>query len=68
MGRIVLPDRTFTRGDGVNLQEWVEELRLYGAQGSPEGKPLWGLSEEQFKAVFTALSEPSPVDSDGKNG
>lgn len=65
MGRIVLPDQTFARGDGVRLKEWIQELKLYGAQGSPEGKPLWGLSEEQFKNLFTALSQPVPVNSDG---
>ncbi|MCA9074872.1 MAG: hypothetical protein KDA93_07560 [Planctomycetaceae bacterium] len=64
-GCIVLPDQKFSPGENVELQEWIGELKLYGAQGSPEGKPLWGLSEEQFKTVFAALSEPVPVNSDG---
>ncbi len=66
MGKIVLPDQTFSRSDSQRLKEWIDELKLYGAQGSPEGKPLWGLSEEQFKTLFTAMSEPIPESSYGE--
>ncbi len=65
-GRIVVADQAFSRADSVKLKEWVDELQLYGAQGSPEGKPLWGLSEEQFKSLFAAMSEPVPMNSFGE--
>lgn len=66
MGKLILPEETFSRSDSQRLNEWIEELKLYGAQGSPEGKPLWGLSEEQFNTLFTAMSEPVPVNSYGE--
>ncbi len=66
MGRIVLPEQTFSRADSVKLKEWIDELKLYGAQGSPSGKPLWGLSEEQFETLFAAMSEPVPINSYGE--
>lgn len=54
-GRIVLPDRTFSPADGPKLGEWLRELQTFGAQGSPDGKPLWGLSKTQFGQVYSAL-------------
>ncbi|MBX3437199.1 MAG: hypothetical protein KF861_06895 [Planctomycetaceae bacterium] len=57
-GRMVLPDRRLTRSDTELLREWIDELKLYGAQGAPDGKPLWGLSKSQFQVVFSSLSQP----------
>jgi hypothetical protein len=48
------------------LKEWVDELKLYGAQGAPEGQPVWGLSEPQFNELFAALSRPIPADAEGQ--
>ena len=55
-GQITFADRAFTRGDAPKLAEWLRELETYGAQGTPDGKPLWGLTKEQFSLVYTALS------------
>jgi hypothetical protein len=55
-GRLVFDGQQFTSADGAALKEWLEELKTYGAQGSPEGQPLWGLSRAQFEAVYAALS------------
>ncbi len=65
-GRMLLPDRNFAPSDIVLLREWIDELKLYGAQGSPDGKPLWGLSKTQFNTIFAALGEPIPQDSEGE--
>ncbi len=56
-GRLTFPDRVFTREDGKALQEWLDELKVYGAQGAPSGKPLWGLNKEQFSELYESLSQ-----------
>jgi len=55
-GRISFPGKGFNFSDGPKLKEWVEELKTYGAEGSPHGKPLWGLTEKQFKILYDELS------------
>ena len=57
-GTLKFPDRSFTLRQTTELKEWTDELKLYGAQGAPEGKPLWGLTYDQFNKVFESLSLP----------
>lgn len=57
-GELVFADRRYSRSDIARLGEWLRELDTFGAQGSPKGKPLWGLSREQFDAIYRALAEP----------
>jgi hypothetical protein len=57
-GQLKFPDRSFSVRDQTQLKEWIDELKLYGAQGAPEGKPLWGLTNAQFSKVFESLSTP----------
>jgi hypothetical protein len=57
-GKVTFPGKTFTIGDTDVLKEWLDEFRTYGAQGAPEGKPRWGLTEAQFEQVFEQLSRP----------
>lgn len=57
-GTLHFPDKTYTMSETRQLGEWVDELKTYGAQGAPDGKPAWGLSEAQFTAVYDALSTP----------
>ncbi|QDT44155.1 hypothetical protein Pan241w_42620 [Gimesia alba] len=64
-GEIHFPGHKFSRSELARLKEWINELKTFGAQGSPESKPLWGLSQEQFKTVFTELSQPSPANVQG---
>lgn len=64
-GRLLFADRSFTRGDAGKLAEWVRELKAYGAQGSPGGKALWGLSKAQFGEVFSSLSLNVKTNVDG---
>jgi len=59
-GVVHFPGRKFARSDLARLREWINELKTYGAQGSPDSKPLWGLSNDQFKKVFAGLSEAAP--------
>ncbi|NOX55272.1 MAG: hypothetical protein GXP27_12710 [Planctomycetes bacterium] len=65
-GRITFPDRSFTLRDIDRLKEWLRELQTYGAQGSPEGKPAFGLSPKQFQQVFQALTPQLEVEVHGK--
>ncbi len=55
-GKIVFPGKAFTFSDAPKLKEWLDELKTYGAQGSPNGKPLWGLTEKQFKVTYDVLT------------
>src|SRR5262245_20949115 len=42
-GQVIFPERTFTSSDTSKLSEWLDELKVYGAQGSPAGQSAWGL-------------------------
>lgn len=55
-GNLVFPQHKFSRSDVKKLAEWIRELKTFGAQGNPEGKPAFGLNETEFTGVFTALS------------
>jgi len=61
-GKISFSTRTFSLTDGARLNEWIDELRTYGAQGSPEGQELWGLSKEQFERLFDSLNRELSVE------
>lgn len=56
-GRLVFPGRTFSRSQIDELAEWIRNVKTYGAQGSPEGQPAWGLNKQQFEEFFNVLSE-----------
>lgn len=56
-GKITFADRTFEPGDRVKIKQWIVDLQTFGAQGSPQGKPLWGLTEAQFNAFYHGLTE-----------
>lgn len=55
-GTLVFPEHTFRQSEIARLREWLRELQTYGAQGAPDGKPLWGLSKSQFGELYDALS------------
>ncbi|NNJ27494.1 hypothetical protein [Alienimonas chondri] len=71
-GALEFPGQSFQPSDRQALSDWVDSLTTHGAAGDPNGQPLWGLSQTQFRAVFTALSAPSPAEfvavSDGPIG
>ncbi len=58
-GLIVFPDRKFSLSDTAKLEEWIEELRVYGAQGAPEGQPLWGLERSEFDRLHAVMKQPT---------
>jgi hypothetical protein len=66
-GKIIVPGRSFTQADAPKLAEWIDELKTFGAKGSPENKPLWGLDKEQFGTIYSALSEPVKIEVAGKS-
>lgn len=65
-GRLIFKDHTFTRDEADKLGEWIRELKTYGAQGAPAGKPLWGLSKTQFAEVHAGLSDEVTKEIHGK--
>ena len=52
--------RRFAPSDRDRLERWVADLQTYGAAGSPEGQPRWGLTEMQFAMLHRTLSVPAP--------
>ncbi|MES2792085.1 MAG: hypothetical protein V4719_20890 [Planctomycetota bacterium] len=64
-GSITFADRRFTRANVAKLREWIDGLKAYGAQGSPKGQPMWGLSKNQFDPLFQALTPVLKIASDG---
>ncbi|TWT57904.1 hypothetical protein KOR42_12710 [Thalassoglobus neptunius] len=57
-GLLYFPDVVFKVGESEQLKTWLDELIVYGAQGAPEGKKLWGLNQTQFEQVLKQLSQP----------
>jgi hypothetical protein len=57
-GRLAFGDRTYTENDADKLAEWLDELREFGGQGTPEKQPVWGLTNQQFKGIHSQLSQP----------
>ena len=57
-GTIAFPGHTFTLRDTRRLGEWIRELKTYGAQGSPDGRPGFGLTASQLEEVLRALEAP----------
>lgn len=57
-GKIEFPGRSFGLGDSDKLTKWIEDLRAYGIQGSPQDQPLWGLTKEQFAKFYDSLLKP----------
>ena len=66
-GRLTFADRTFTGNDLDRLSEWLREMQSYGAQGAPEGKPMWGLNQVQFGLLYQLLSEQVPKQTAGES-
>lgn len=60
-GKLHVPEHILDLKQPEHILAWLKEIKTYGAQGSPEGKPHWGLNQQQFNAVFTALSDPLTV-------
>ena len=57
-GSLVFPGHKFAKSDSTSFEEWLRELKTYGAQGNPTGKALWGLNQDQFEAMDAALTTP----------
>jgi hypothetical protein len=57
--------RSFTLSDAEKVKQWIEELTIYGAQGSPDGKPAFGLNPTQFGSIYAVLSLPIEVELQG---
>lgn len=64
-GKLIFASHSFSLDEGVKLKEWIDELKAYGAEGSPEDKPAWGLNKTVFIAINTTLSEPVTQNTSG---
>lgn len=64
-GSITFADRRFTSANVAKIREWIDGLKTYGAQGSPKGQPMWGLSKTQFDPLFQALTPVLKIDPQG---
>ena len=64
-GSITLSDRRFRTSDVGKIRDWIDGLKSYGAQGSPKGQPMWGLSKDQFDPLFHALTPVLKTDPQG---
>lgn len=49
-------NQKFKTTDTAKLKKWLDSLQKYGAQGAPDGKPMWGLNSEQFASVYNSMS------------
>jgi hypothetical protein len=59
-GVLVLPgNKRFRKTDRTGLRAWLDELRTWGPQGSPEGQAAFGLSAEAVKALMDDIRRPS---------
>lgn len=56
-GKLAFENRSFSLGEGNKLKEWLNELKTYGAEGSPDGQPAWGLNRDAFLALNKVLRE-----------
>lgn len=65
-GSIAFPANRFRLSDARKLGAWIRELKTYGAQGTTEGKPGFGLSPSQFGRVFGMLEGPVTRDLAGR--
>ncbi|MGC1274289.1 MAG: hypothetical protein WBC44_11330 [Planctomycetaceae bacterium] len=61
-GSLVLGERAFAPNQAAELKDWLDDVKKYGAQGSPAGQPMWGLSVAQFESVYQSLSQPVDAD------
>ncbi len=64
-GKLSFPEKSFTLTKTKELSEWVDELKTYGAQGSPDGKPVWGLKQADFEDLFQTLAGATAGDTEG---
>ena len=57
-GRLSVPGRRFSLEREQAFGDWIRELQTFGSLGQPLGKPGFGLSKEQFEALFKILEQP----------
>lgn len=57
-GTLKVQGKQFTLRDRERFSAWLAELREWGPQGAPVGRPLFGLNGDQFRALTRDLSQP----------
>lgn len=64
-GDVKFPGKTFSLKDTEQIKAWLNEIKVYGAQGSPDGKKFWGLNKAQFEEIVKTLSQPVEFETKG---
>lgn len=64
-GSLNFPGKSFTLDNTAAINAWIRELQTYGALGSPDGQPVWGLTDQQFDALYDELRQPVAGDFEG---
>ena len=58
---------SFRLSETERVKEWLDEIKVYGAQGAPAGQPLWGLSRIQFAEVNDRMAKPLVAEAKGQS-
>ena len=67
-GQIAFHDRTFaSTSESEKIGKWLKDLESFGAQGNPDGQPLWGLNQSQFDAIYKELTGETKFSVKGLN-
>jgi hypothetical protein len=66
-GSITFSDRHYTTEDIAKIREWIDGMKAYGAQGTPKGQPMWGLTKGQFEPIYIALANIRKGELTGQN-
>lgn len=65
-GELNFGSKAFQLDDRESLKQWIDELKVYGAQGTPEGQVLWGMNEAQFEVVAAQMRKRLTVEVQNK--
>ena len=66
-GKLNFGKTEFGLSDKELLKQWIDELKVYGAQGAPEGQVLWGMNQAQFEAVAKQMRLPLTIEVQNKS-
>ncbi|MFO1006334.1 MAG: hypothetical protein U0929_10280 [Planctomycetaceae bacterium] len=65
-GELNFGSKIFQLDDRELLKQWIDELKVYGAQGTPEGQILWGMNKSQSEIVAAQMRKLLTVEVQNK--
>jgi len=66
-GELKFGAKTFRLEETERVEEWLKELKTYGAQGAPAGQKYWGLNGAQIAIVYQRMAQPLTIEVQGKS-